>query len=161
MVGMMSDRPRNGRRWRIALLASVALNLLLAGVIGVWVARPMFRGPAPQPEFGRVIDRMANRLPDSDAAVLRRAYDAHREEIARLGQNVRRTRERVRAALRADPFDAGALAAAMGEMRAARNGVEDAIQSVMREGAAEMSPEGRRTLARGPRGDRERPPERR
>lgn len=154
MVGMMRGDTGRRRRWRIALVVSLALNLLFAGVIGAWVVRPLFRGSPPRPEFGRIVDRMAHRLNDQDAAAMRRAYDTHREDIARLGVVARESRDRVRDALRADSFDADALAAAMTEMRAARGAMEAAIQGVMQESAAAMSADGRRTLARGPRDER-------
>jgi uncharacterized membrane protein len=152
MVGMTKGQWGANRRWRIALAVSLAVNLLLIGVLGTWAARPLFRGPPPQPSFARVIDRIAHRLDDSDAAALRSAYDARREDIARLSGNMRAARNKVRGALRAEPFDANALGAAMNEASAARASFDAAIQDVMREGAVAMSPAGRRALARGPRG---------
>jgi hypothetical protein len=41
----------------------------------------------------------------------------------------------------------------MADLRKARTNMESAIQGVMQESAAAMSPEGRRVLARGPRVD--------
>ena len=149
--GPMNDGIRPRRCWRIALIASLAVNLLLAGVVGVWAVRPMFRGPPPPPEFGHVVERMAHRLNDSDSAILKRAYDEHRDEMNRLTGDVRDARQKVRRALQTDPFDPSALKVAMDEVRAARSAVEEAIQDVMRSGAAAMSAEGRHTLARGPR----------
>lgn len=157
MVGLMdrlnpmSDGGGSKRCWRIALMASLAVNLLFVGVVGVWAVRPMFRGPPQAPEFGRVIERMTHRLNDSDAAILKRAYDERRDEMTRLTGSVRDARQKVRRALQADPFDPVALKSAMDEVRAARSAVEEAIQDVMRSGAASMSADGRRTLARGPR----------
>ena len=156
MVGLkdpsdsMSDRSGPRRCWRVALIASLALNLLLAGVVGVWVVRPIFRGPPSPPEFGRVVERMAHRLNDADAAVLKRAYSEHRDEMARLTGNVRNARQKVRLALQTDPFDPAALKNSMDEVRAARSAMEEAIQDVMRSAAAGISAEGRHTLARGP-----------
>lgn len=149
--GPMSDGMKPRRCWRLALVASLALNLLLAGVVGVWAVRPMFRGPPPPPEFGRVIEHMTHRLNDSDAAILKRAYSEHRDEMNRLIGNVRDARQKVRRALQTEPFDPVALKGAMNEVRAARSAVEEAIQDVMRSGAAAMSAEGRHMLARGPR----------
>ena len=157
MVGLkdvsapMGEGMKARRGWRVALILSLALNLLLAGVVGVWAVRPMFRGPPPPPEFGHVIERMAHRLNNADAAILKRAYDEHRDEMNRLTGDVRDARQKVRRALQTDPFDPAALKVAMDEVRAARSTVEEAIQDVMRSGAAAMSTEGRHTLARGPR----------
>ena len=157
MVGLknpsdpMGNKGGPRRCWRMALIASLAVNLLLAGVVGVWAVRPMFRGPPPPPEFGRVLEHMTHRLNESDATILKHAYDEHRDEMNRLTGDVRDSRQKVRRVLQTDPFDPAALKVAMDEVRAARSAVEEAIQDVMRSGAAAMSPEGRHTLARGPR----------
>lgn len=152
MVGMTKSQWGANRRWRIALGVSLALNLLLVGVLGTWAARPLFRSEPPRPDFSRAVDRMAHRLNDDDAAVLRRAYEARRDDIGRLSGSMRAARAKVRDALRAEPFDPGVLGTAMNEASATRASLEGVIQDVMREGAVAMSPDGRRTLARGPRG---------
>jgi len=152
MVGMTKGQWGANRRWRIALGVSLAINLLLIGVVGTWAARPLFRAEPPRPDFSRAIERMAHRLDGADAAILRHAYEARRDDMARLSGNMRAAREKVRGALRAEPFDADALGAAMNEASAARASFEGVIQDVMREGAVAMSPDGRHTLARGPRG---------
>jgi uncharacterized membrane protein len=153
MVGVMRATGELGRPWRSVLVVSLAVNLLLAGVIGAWLARPMFRGPPPRPEIARVIERVSNRLPENDAVVLRRAYESHRAELAQQIARVRDARAAVRRALLAEPLDPDALSAAMAEVHAAREEVEDVMQAVMRDAAVSMSPEGRRTLASGPRGE--------
>ena len=91
------------------------------------------------------------RMSEADAALLKRAYAAHRDDMARLNDRIRESRRKVRAALQSEAFDSAALKAAMDEVRAARSELEVQIQDVMREGATAMSPEGRQRLARGPR----------
>jgi uncharacterized membrane protein len=140
------------RRWRIGLVVSLALNLFLVGVVGVWAVKPLFRGPPSQPEMGRVIDRMANRLQPGDAAILRGAYDKRRDRVAKLSVDLREAREKMRRSLRADPFDPAALEEAMGGVRHTRTEFEETLQDIVREGAAAMSSDGRRMLARGPQG---------
>jgi uncharacterized membrane protein len=138
------------RRGRLILIASLALNLLLIGVVGVWAVRPFFRGPPRPPQFGRMVERMAHRLSDADAAALRHAYDSRHAQMDKLNVDVRDARRNVRRALQADPFDPDALKSALDSVRSARSAVEEEIQDVMRDGATNMSPEGRRRLARGP-----------
>ena len=152
MVGMTgADRTgRNGRRGRTILVLSLALNLLLAGVVGVWLVRPIFRGPPRPMDFSRVVERMSHRLGETDAAALKKAYAAHQDEMTRLNDQVRSARSKVRAVLSTEPFDPDALKAAMDEVRAARSQMEAEIQNVMREGATAMSPQGRQRLAHGP-----------
>lgn len=151
MVGMTKMQWGASRRWRIVLAVSLAANLLFVGVVGTWLVRPLFREPPSGPEFSRVIDRMAHRLNDADAAILRRAYDARRDDVTRLSGNVRDARQKVRSALMAEPFNPDALGGAMNEVSAARASFEAVIQDVLRESAVAMSADGRRTLARGPR----------
>lgn len=152
MTGLSDPMAGSGsRRWgRLLLIASLSLNLLLAGVLGAWAVRPLFHGPSPSFEFGRMIERMSHRLSSADAAALRHAYDAHRQEMGKLRDSVRDARRKVRRALRADPFDPSALKSAMDEVRTTRSAMEESMQNVISDGAASMSEEGRRRLAQGP-----------
>jgi uncharacterized membrane protein len=152
MERMTGDRGTSRRRWRVALIVSLALNLFLVGLVGIWAVRPMFRGPPSPPDFSRTIDRMAHRLSDADAAILRRAYAAHRDSILQRSREVETARRTVRRTLRSEPFDPDALAHAMDDIRKARTAFEQTLQDVMREAAAEISPDGRRILSRGPHG---------
>jgi uncharacterized membrane protein len=65
---------------------------------------------------------------------------------------VETARRTVRRTLRSEPFDPDALAHAMDDIRKARTAFEQTLQDVMREAAAEISPDGRRILSRGPHG---------
>jgi len=102
------------RRWRIVLLASLAVNLLVVGLVAGALLdrddrRPGFRG---QP--------LVSALPDADRAALR-------DELGRPDREDRRARFRALLdAIRAEPFDAAALRdllateRARGQDRAAR-----------------------------------------
>ena len=136
------------RSWRIVLIASLALNLLLVGMVGVWAVRPLFRSP-PSFEMGRVIERIAGRLDAGDAAILKGAYDKQRDTVARLSTQLREARQKMRRSLRADPFDPKALDEAMKEVRSTRTEFEETLQGVIRDGAVAMSAAGRQALARG------------
>lgn len=148
-----------GRRWmRIGLIASVALNLFLAGVVGVWAVKPMFHDRGGPPGGATTIaDRMASRLPDADGKVLRQAFEKHHEEMRKLFDEARAAQRDSRRALRATPFDPAAFAAAAQRSSAARGAAQDAFSQAMGEAAAAMSPDGRAKLGqppqRGPRRD--------
>lgn len=139
------------RRWRIGLVISLALNLFLGGVVGVWALRPVFR-MSPQPESTRIIDHMASRLQPADAAILRGVYDKQSDKLVALSQQLRAARAKMRRNLRAEPFDAAALEASMDEVRHTRMELMKALEGIVSEGAAAMSPNGRQALARGPQG---------
>ena len=138
------------RRWRAALVISLALNLFLAGLIGVWVLKPIFTRPPAQPEVERIIDRMAGRLQAPDAAILRGVYDRQRDTLTTVSTHLHEARERMRASLRANPFDAAALQKSMDDVRNARMEFMKALEGIIMESAQAMSPNGRQALARGP-----------
>lgn len=140
------------RRWlRNGLIASLALNLFLGGIIGVWAVRPLFRDN-PQPSVGGMMDRMAARLPEADRPVLRQAFGKRQDEIGRLFQEARQAQQAVRKSLRAQPFDPAAYDAATARAREARAAIETVMQSATREAALGMSAEGREKFAQRGRG---------
>lgn len=140
-------------RWtRHLLIGSLALNLFLAGVVGVWVLWPVFRGPPPPPEVGGMMERMAARVPEADRPILRQAFGKHREDMSRLFREARQSQQAVRAALRAEPFDIGAYDAASERARQTRAAIEATMQSATREAVMAMSPEGRARFAQRGRG---------
>jgi uncharacterized membrane protein len=117
----------------ILFVVSLGVNLFLGG----WVAA-QWLAPHRSPP-GRMLDRLAERLPPADAAILRatlKPEPAMRERMHELHR-------RVGALLRAQPFDADALAAAFAEDLASRGGFGRDFARA----AANMSPEGRLKLA--------------
>ena len=65
------------------------------------------------------IDRIAATLPAADAAILRAKFDSERSSAEAAYAAFERSLEQVRTALRAEPFDASALTAAMADARSA------------------------------------------
>ena len=141
------------RRWlRVALIASLALNLFFAGLMGVWAVKPLVRDHrGPGPGEG-IVERLAGRLPEADQPILRQAF-AKRPDIGRLLDEARKAQQDARRSLRADPFDPDAFQAAAERVRTARDAAQSEIHQAVREAATRMSAEGRARLARG-RGDR-------
>lgn len=155
---LTSDSPGGrGRRWlRIALIASVALNLFFVGIVGVWAVKPMLRDRHGPAELGAnsFTERMASRLPDADKPILRQAFQKRHDDIRRLFEEARTAQRDARRSLRANPFDPDAFSAASDRARAARDAAQAAIHQAVREAATTMSQEGRTKLAEGPRGRR-------
>lgn len=137
---------RTGGRWlRIALAVSVAINLCVAGVVaGAWLRD----GP---PRGGGVRDvgfgPYAAGLTEDDRAALRRALIARGPDLRAARMAMRDDMAAVVAALRADPFDAAAMAAAMerGTTRLAE--FAGLGRSLLVEHAAAMTPEARAAFA--------------
>jgi uncharacterized membrane protein len=137
---------RPGSRTRIFLAISLALNLFLAGMMIAWHMRPP--PPPPQgPWFERMIQRMSTDLPSADRDLLQASYQARKGELDRMDKDVQAARERVAAAMRAQPYDPAALEQAMAEARDVREPVVETVEQAVAEAAAKMSPEGRMKLS--------------
>lgn len=137
-----------GRWLRVALVASLALNLFLAGIMGVWAVKPLFRGHHGSGPGEGIVERLAGRLPEADQPILRQAF-AKRPDIGRLLEEARKAQQDARRTLRANPFDPEAFRAATERVRAARDAAQSEIHQAVREAATQMSAEGRTKLARG------------
>jgi len=86
-------------------------------------------------------------LPPADADLLRDQIKIDREAIEDAQTKYRTAQEVIRETLRQDPFDAGAMRAAMAKTRAARQNFDQVIQGVFAGAAAQMSSAGRHALA--------------
>lgn len=134
-------------RW--LLFASLALNLFFVGVAFAL----LIRQPAPPDRSvaGR-IDRLAVTLPAADARKLRDEFQAHRNAVENARQAYDAARDTIRQALRRQPFELPAMQDAMTRSRAARQGFDQELQTLLAAAAAEMSPEGREGMAQWPPG---------
>lgn len=141
----MMTRWFSGRWGRAVCVASLALNLFL---IGYLVGRAFDVWPTKPKRAEAFIERLAARLPERDAEIVRRAAAARGLAIDRLAEAARESRRRVHAALAAEPFDRQGLEAAFEESRARHRALETAVQAMVLETAGELSPEGRRRLLR-------------
>lgn len=139
-------RSRRGRALRLVLIGSLALNLFLAGILGVWAARPLFHD-RPGAAAGGMMERMARRLPERDQPVMRQAFEKRQQEIERRFDELRRAQQEVRRSLRADPFESESFDRAFARAGAARGEVHATFHQIFREAAPHMSPMGRARLA--------------
>lgn len=142
---------RNGTRW--LLLGSLALNLFF---IGIAVAMAV-RAPAP-PTWDRNVfvrvERLAATLPVADADHLRGGIDSKRQALETAQNQYRAAQDDIRQALRAEPFSAEGLRAAMARTRAMRQNFDQILQGVFADAAEKMSPAGRKAVADWPPGRR-------
>jgi uncharacterized membrane protein len=141
---------RGSSRW--LLLGSLALNLFFIGVVLAMAVRP---APAPavstwDPDVFVRIERIAATLPASDATILRTQVGADRAPLAAAQKTYHADRATIRDALRAEPFDSGALRAAKGRTRADRQSYDQILQNLFAEAASKMSQQGRLALADWP-----------
>lgn len=146
-------------RWLV--LGSLALNLFFVGVAGALVARSYFSAPVlvtvPDRSVASRIDRLAATLPPADGEKLRAEFRLRAATVEPARDAYRRAQDAAREILRTEPFDVGALRAAMVQTRAARQVLDEALNGVVAAAAVQMSPAGRAKLADWPPGSRSEP----
>lgn len=142
---------QGGPHWRWLLLGSLALNLFFFGAAGAVAIR--LSGPVPLAPVARIdhslagrIDRIAARLPSADARVLRAQLRDEAVNVATAQADLRLAQEDVRKTLRAQPFDAAAMRAAMVASRVAHDKFDQVLHDTIAAAAAKMSNAGRATL---------------
>lgn len=138
------------RRLAVALIASVGVNLLLAGVIVGGMGFRPFLGPGgpggPSGPDG-MIERLAERLNPKDAKIVRDAVRAHRSEFVKNDPERREFPNRIRAALVADPFDPEALRRVLDAEDARDAAFREQLRRTAVRVATEIDPESRKIIA--------------
>jgi uncharacterized membrane protein len=140
------------RSSRVVLLTSLALNLFFLGLLGAGAVRHYLTpsSPAvvePSRTAAERIDRLAATLPPDDADKLRAQFRARDSSLEAAHKAYRKAQQAVRAALRAEPFDAATVRSAMTESRGARQALDTALQEVIALAAGQFSAAGRHQLA--------------
>lgn len=129
--------------WKGGLGASVALNLVLGGLL--------LRGGPDRPPGGPGIRQLESRiervLDPGDAAAFRRVLEEGRPGWEAARRNMRDGRPPVEALIRQEPFDPAALRAAMAAGRAGWAAFSTAFEDSLVRAMAAVSPEGRRRIA--------------
>jgi uncharacterized membrane protein len=141
---------RAGRALRLALIASLALNLLFLGLIagGAMTSAQRHAGSAFAPDL-RALWRA---LPDDDRQALRERFGDDAGGAPRLDRDERRARAAGQEAelltlLRAEAFDAEAFASLLDARREAMATRSAAAQALLVEWLSEMSAAERAALA--------------
>lgn len=136
-------------RWLIALLVvSLALNALVIGMVvrSMWHFRAAAATQAEglPPLFGGYM----RQLPRPRQEAIRGQLQEDRAQLQALRRTLRDARRETADALRADPFDRQAFAAALGRLRLAEGGIREQVQQRFVEVAAGMSLDERRAFVR-------------
>ena len=154
MMSVLSARLSEDRNARMLLLCSLALNLFFAGVAGTLLTRHYLAPPAATTPIDRSvsarIERLAVTLPSTDADILRAEFRADTANVEAAQATYRQAQDRVREALRAEPFDPVKLRTAMNGTRGARQGFDQALQELIASAAGKMSKAGREKIADWP-----------
>ena len=139
-------------RVRWLLLTSLALNVLFVGAAGAVAFR--YTGTVPLEHVARIDHSVASRLnqiaatlPPGDAQIMLNEFQADAVKVAAAQADLRLSREALRASLRAEPFDADAMRAAMAANRTARVNFAQVLHDMIASAASKMSVVGRNKLA--------------
>ncbi|WP_439594893.1 periplasmic heavy metal sensor [Falsiroseomonas sp.] len=137
-------------RLRLALLASLALNLFAGG----YLAAQAWRGAAPAEIAGlalelseRPLRRLMEALPEADAAQLRQAFVPRRQAVLARFMAQREALMAVRRELLREVVDPASLASTLAVVQQGRADLAVELAALVQEVAPRMSPEGRRVLA--------------
>ncbi len=134
------------RRWAIALVASLALNLFMGGMfVASWgIQSGLGDDAAPNP-FAVFWAR--DSLGKPAGAMLRRVWGRHAAEFRPRVREMRAARRHVSESLAADDFDRLALTEALADLRAKTLASQSAMHAALVDLAGELTVEERRNLA--------------
>ncbi len=133
---------RKGTIVIVALVASVCVNLLLAGMM---VGQRWHGGPG---RMGGMFGGPMRDMPEAARPLVKEVFDANRAEFDAKRAAVDEARQRIAAALQADTIDQAQLDAALGEMELRMRDLYQHGQKVMVEVAQKLPPELRRDWAK-------------
>jgi uncharacterized membrane protein len=145
MTLVMTRGATPSRLLRWAFLVSLALNLFFIGASATHAVRSQIDSPGHF-KPGLRLDAMVDTLPPADGAKLRAALDADLAKVTATHSAYRKAQDVARQALGAEPFDRVAFEAALADIRAKRQDLQQVVQAVVVKAAPDMSPEGRRRL---------------
>jgi uncharacterized membrane protein len=134
----------------VLLVASLAVNFFIAGVIFSRFDRPHFRMMGPRAENSIFMRGGPGGLSEEGRDVIRQAMQGHGDSIRLHAEAMGKAQDAIRQALRAKPFDAQALAEAQKEMRQAVDAIQTAMQENFNKVAAKLSDKDRAALANMP-----------
>lgn len=145
----MSETVTKPRRWVMPLLfASLALNLLIAGIVVGWMAS---HGSDRRGDFGTVRglvgEPFLRALPDDQRRAMMRDVIREAPRIRESRESLRARFEAFLAALRAEPYDPAAVAALLKEQRDVALRRQDIGERLLLERLAEMTPDQRDAYA--------------
>ena len=134
----------SGRSLLVAALgASVALNLLLGGLLAFGGPH----GPRPPRGFDRMVARVERALPEADRPRFRAVIEADRSRYAGALRALREAGDAVDAEIAREPFDPAAMEAALGRWSDGLAAFNAAFAGTMVRAMGEVSPEGRARIA--------------
>ena len=139
--------------WRRLTLWSLALNVfLICGIAAYMTGSALHKDLHKEESLGKggpahQFKKLAARLPAEDANVLQAEFGKKADAIEEEHKAAHRTRDAVRQALSAEPYNLEATRQAISEAEAAHFRLDKLLQDVIASAAGKMTPEGRSKLA--------------
>lgn len=140
----MADALKSQRKLKIALAASLALNLCVAGVVAGVMMRD---GPPHRGGHDYGLGPLSEALDKEDRKAMRKAFVERHPEIRDARQEARAEFQAVVTALRAEPFDPAALDAAMAAVAKRNQSLQDSGRALVGERLKSLSPADRAAFA--------------
>jgi hypothetical protein len=143
----MSERPEQKRWWkRIALPASILLNLFLLAVIGGHLLQVRNRSENLGMPLARALLRAESILPKQDADAFSAVIRRDSPLFGRSWEQLHDARQELNRQIGAEPFDPAAARQSLRATQAAWDHFVDEFSNTLVDGLAQISPEGRRKL---------------
>ncbi|WP_322514333.1 periplasmic heavy metal sensor [Rhodopseudomonas palustris] len=133
---------------RLLLLASLCLNVALGAYVGVQWSQPEWKPASPGMPL-RIMERVASRLPEPDAEILRRNFEARQAELRPLQQEYTAALLKTLRLIGQADLDKPALRAAIDDARDKRIKMGNALAETFLETLEQVSAKGRRQLVGG------------
>jgi len=134
------------RRFRILLVASLALNVAVAGLVGGYFLRGGGAGGPPR-TIDFAVGPLGQALSREDRREIGQALRDAPAAQALSRDEMRRLRSALADILVAEPFDRSALQAAMADMRGQFSAVQDAATELLLDRVEQMTPAQRQGYA--------------
>lgn len=133
-----------GRALRIALIVSLALNVLIIGGVATALVLSRHHGWKGHKHFGLLA--FARTLPAERSEMIRKKVADEEATLSALRKAVREARVAARSLLTEEPFDAEKFKAALDRIADADVAAKRARMALLAAAAADMTPEERRQL---------------
>ena len=149
----MRPLPRGCALLGAALGASLAVGLVLGGLLLAGPGRAVHGGGGGGRGFNRMVGRIERALPEADRPAFRAVFDAERARCEGALAEVRAAREKVAAAMAREPLDPASPRSAMAAWSNRWTAFGAAFADTMTRAMAAIPPQGRAQVAAARRRD--------
>ena len=136
----------DGGARRIALSASIALNLFFVAVIGGYLLRPTFLARPSGGPMGRAVAAVESQLDDADATAFEAIVQRDKPRNAEAERALVASRDALETDLASEPFNPAKAKVAVANTREALDHIIDSFSATVIDALNHLSPAGRKKL---------------